>query len=218
LREDFCGTALLCSHLVKSAPGRSAVGLVLDMDTLQWAGSNNLKPLGGLRSQVQLMNCDVLSPSAPKGFDVICAFNFSYCVFHTRKTLVEYFKKAKRGLSDNGVFLLDIHGGPDAQFEMEEVTTHENFDYVWQQGPFDPINNRTVNRIHFRFEDGSEIKNAFVYDWRVWSLTELKDVLADAGFEHVVVWWDGEDNRLVPSNQAVNYQSWLAYVAAWKKK
>ena len=40
--------------------------------------------------------------------DVTVAFNFSYFIFKTRKQLVEYFKKVREGLKDDGVFFLDL--------------------------------------------------------------------------------------------------------------
>ena len=39
--------------------------------------------------------------------DVTVAFNFSYFVFHERKTLVEYFSRARASLGDEGLFVID---------------------------------------------------------------------------------------------------------------
>ena len=216
LREDFCGTAFTSAQWVRSHREREAVGIDLDQPTLNWGSEHNVEPLGKRKDRVSLVNCDVLNPRAPGDFDIVCAFNFSYCVFHNRGDLLRYFRNVLRSLDDQGVFVLDLHGGPDSQFELEESTEHDGFTYVWDQGPFDPINNHTVNRIHFRFTDGSELRDAFVYDWRVWSLPELRDALAEAGFNSVMTWWDGDDDLIRPAQKATNYESWVAHLAAWK--
>src|SRR5687767_13145156 len=46
LREDFCGTALLCAEWVKSRPDRTAVGVDLHAPTQEWGRRHNLEPLG----------------------------------------------------------------------------------------------------------------------------------------------------------------------------
>ena len=49
--------------------------------------------------------------------------------------------------------------------------------------------------IHFKFPDGSKIKRAFSYTWRLWTAPELRDMLLDAGFRNVTVYWEGEDDN-----------------------
>ena len=46
LREDFCGTALLCAEWIHSDPARSATGIDLDADVLSWGHKHNLAPMG----------------------------------------------------------------------------------------------------------------------------------------------------------------------------
>ena len=216
LREDFCGTAKLCADWVKTGPDRRALGVDMDRPTLDWAFSHNIEPLSpDEKNRVELVESDVLEcGSAP--FDVICAFNFSYWTFQKRAILKRYFEKVFACLEDDGLFLLDIYGGPDSQFVMEEETEHDDFTYVWDQAEVDAINNHTICHIHFRFEDGSELTEAFTYDWRIWSMPELRDILDEVGFKKVVAWWDCEDDVLRPKKQAENLISWVAYLAAWR--
>jgi len=58
--------------------------------------------------------------------------------------------------------------------------------YVWEQREFDPCTARAVNAMHFRVERDGEIvqsiEDAFVYRWRLWSVPELRDAMAEAGF------------------------------------
>ena len=114
--------------------------------------------------------------------------------------------------------MLDLHAGPDTQFQLEEIAAYDDFDYVWEQETFNPYNNHTICHIHFRFADGSALKRAFSYDWRVWSLPELRDLLSEVGFGKVEEWWDGTDDdtmvRLTPEDE--NFVSWLGYIVAWR--
>jgi len=215
LREDFCGTAYLAAQWVRSDPRRTAVGLDTDRATLDWGARHNLPPLGAAADRVELMERDVREGTGG-GFDIVVAFNFSYCVFHERRTLVEYMRAARRALAKGGCLVMDMHGGPDSQCMLEETTVHEGFEYVWEHESFDPITHRTVCRIHFRFPDGTELPRAFTYDWRHWSMPELRDALSDAGFRDIEAWWDDDDDVIRRKETAVNTESWVGYLVAWR--
>ncbi|GAB4817447.1 hypothetical protein N2152v2_004493 [Parachlorella kessleri] len=65
LREDFCGTALVCVTWCKGDVFRSAVGLDLDPEPLQWGMRNNAAQLGGSAPrQLCLLQCNVLDDPA----------------------------------------------------------------------------------------------------------------------------------------------------------
>ncbi len=215
LREDFCGTGFMSANWVRSRPERTAMGTDNDRETLDWGLAHNIEPLGEDRSRVELIEQDVRF-FAGDTFDIVAALNFSYCVFHQRSQLVEYFRATREALGDDGFFVIDLHGGPDAQFSLEEPKDMGEFDYVWEQESFDPINNRTVCHIHFHFRDGTRMKRAFTYDWRHWSLPELRDAMYDAGFASVETWWDDEDDMIRKKDSAINTEAWVAYLVAWK--
>lgn len=215
LREDFCGTAKLCADWVRSDPKRKAVGVDIDPPTLAWAQKHNIDPLGPAAKRVRLALSDVRKGTRQR-FDTIAAFNFSYWIFRERAVLKAYFEKARQALKENGLFIIDLHGGPDAQYVLEEETDLDGFSYVWDQESFDPINNRVQCAIHFCFPDGSKIERAFTYDWRVWSLPELRDLLLEVGFSRVDAWWDGLDDVVRPCDSAENLISWIAYLCAWR--
>lgn len=44
-------------------------------------------------------------------------------------------------------------------------------------------------KIHFEFPDGSWIKNAFSYDFRVYTIPEVREALSMAGFRKTHIWW-----------------------------
>ncbi len=221
LREDFCGTALMCADWVRNSPQRRAIGLDLHKPTLEWGRKRNIEPLGAAAERVQLLQADVLEAVEYKA-DIVAAFNFSYCIFKTRRALIEYFQRARAGLSDTGMFVLDIHGGTETSVETDEETEHNDFTYVWEQATFDAVNGFGKRHIHFRFHDGSEMRRAFTYDWRLWTLPEVRDCLLEAGYSQVDVYWEGDDGDGAGNGvfrkvqRADEEESWISYVVAWR--
>lgn len=218
LREDFCGSAILCARWVESAEQRTATGVDIDRSVLGWGERHNLAPLGDARERVTLLRQDVRAKLAKK-HDIVCALNFSYWIFKTRDALRDYFARVRGGLAKGGLFFLDAYGGWDAQEPMQERRRiKQGFTYVWDQNTFDAITHDVTNFIHFEFQDGSKLKRAFRYDWRFWTLPELRELLAEAGFSKVHVYWDTsrtedrDDYR--PRTRAPNQPGWLAYLVA----
>jgi len=229
-KEDFCGTALLSVEWCKSDPQRSAIGVDIDEETLQWGRQHNLEPAGSdVASRVTLLQKDVRDVIEPQ-VDITCAFNFSFCIFKTREALREYFAKAREGLKDDGMLVLDMFGGTECLDELEEETELEEVDgtYIWEHAKFNPITNEILCHIHFEFPDKSRMDKAFTYDWRLWSLPELKELLEEAGYSKVRVYWekfesnDDEDDYLESTGEfyeatdVENQESWHSYVVAEK--
>ncbi len=218
MREDFCGTAYLCAEWAKSLPERTAVGVDIDPSVLAWGKEHNLAPINEPGNRVRLLQQDVRAPS-PGKFDIVNAFNFSYWIFRTRDEMRDYFKKVRRSLNKEGIFICDAYGGWEAQEPMfEERKVRGGFTYVWDQDVLNPIDHTAKNHIHFKFRDGSELKNAFSYEWRFWSLPELQELLQEAGFSNVQVYWDQSEDEdredYKPSKRAENQPGWLAYLVS----
>lgn len=221
LREDFCGTAKLCADWVKSAPERVALGLDLHQPTLDWGLKRHIKALGKDAERVKLLRRNVMD-GAGEPVDVTVAFNFSYCALKSRAEMAQYFKAVFDDTKPDGAFFLDIHGGTESFEEMEESTRRDGFTYVWDQQPYDAINGFSWRHIHFRFPDGTEMKRAFSYDWRIWNLPEIRDILFEVGFKQVDVYWEGADDKgsgngiFRKASRADNEASWIAYIVAWR--
>lgn len=220
LMEDFCGTALLCRSWVESRRGRTAVGVDLDAEVLDWARRNNVEPLGGRAGRVSLRCEDVAGVTSPR-VDVRVGFNFSYSLLITRKAVLRYFRAARRSLNPEGLFAIDLHGGPEAQEELEERKKMPGFSYIWEQGPLNPIDQINECHIHFEFPDGSRMRRAFSYRWRLFGMMELRDMLLEAGFRATEVYWEGTDRETGEGDgvyrrtrKAENDPSWLAYIVA----
>jgi SAM-dependent methyltransferase len=218
LREDFCGTALLSAEWVKGKD-RSAVGVDRDRGVLAWGRAHNLTPLGGRAEAVRLLRQDVRAPcSGP--FDLAVALNFSYCVFRTREELGSYFAAVRRSLARDGLLVLDAYGGWQSWRPQTERRRLRGFTYVWEQARVDPIDHAVVNHIHFEFPDGSHLRRAFSYQWRLWSLPEIGELLAASGFARSSVWWEERDadgiglRRYRRRAHAAQEPAWVAYVIA----
>ncbi|NNE08697.1 MAG: class I SAM-dependent methyltransferase, partial [Gemmatimonadetes bacterium] len=181
LREDFCGTGAVACSFVRTSPENRAVGVDLDPVPLAWGREHHLAPLGEAASRVKLMEGDVLHPPDEK-FDIVCANNFSYFAFKTREKLSSYFRAVHKTLNDEGFLYLDIYGGPEAMIPQLEEWEYDDFTYVWDQDFYDPVTGDYRCYIHFKFPDGSKMKKAFKYDWCLWNLVEVKDLLYEVGY------------------------------------
>lgn len=218
LREDFCGTALLCAEWVRKRPERRATGVDIDPSVLAWGREHNLAPLGDRADRVTLVQADVRAPH--RGVhDVIVAFNYSYWIFRTRDELRDYFAGVRRALAPRGLFFCDAYGGTDAMDVLQESRRiRGGFTYVWEQARFNPIDHDVLNHIHFEFGDGSRMDRAFTYAWRFWTLPELQELLREAGFREVTVYWDRAeregDESYRPTTRIANQPGWLAYLVA----
>ena len=222
-REDFCGTAILCCEFVKRHRDNRAIGVDLDAPTLEWAASHNVSKLDeDQRKRVTLIEGNVLTVREPKA-QMIAGLNFSFSVFKTRKEFGDYMKNACAALVPGGVFALDNWGGGQAQFLMKERKRMKGFTYVWDQNKFDPITHEILCKIHFEFKDGTRIKNAFVYDWRLWTLPEMRELMEEAGFEDIHVLWEGTYRETGEGNgvfrrvaKGGDEEAWIAYVVGRK--
>ena len=223
LREDFCGTAAMCCEWVRTRGDNRAIGVDIEPEVLEWCRTNHFPKLDAdQRARVELRLADVLEDKTA-GVDATCAFNFSYFCFQTREALLRYFRRAYKSLAEEGLFVIDLYGGADAQRTMTETREQEGFDYVWDQHVFDPVSNHVINYIHFEFPDGSEMRRAFTYDWRLWSIPELRDLLAEAGFSESEVYWEGTERKTNEPNgvyrkvtSAPDDPAWVSYIVSYK--
>ncbi|HSP06527.1 MAG TPA: class I SAM-dependent methyltransferase [Acidobacteriota bacterium] len=195
LREDFCGTAGLVCEFVKLHRNNHGIGVDLDPEPLRWCADHLVPQLKKQQqSRVNLIRRDVTRIRSPK-VELIAALNFSYSGFHKRSELIGYFKSVRRSLTPGGVFAMDAHGGREVPETGTETWNLRTFRYVWDVRGFDPASHRLLCRMHFVFPDGSKMRDAFVYDWRLWTLPELREALEDAGFRNQHILWETMDSR-----------------------
>ena len=232
LREDFCGTASLACEWIRRNAKHRAWGIDLDQPTLDFGLEHNVAPLQERAENIQLIQGDVRSAEAPQT-DLIFALNFSFCLFRSRESLCTYFEHARTQLDENGLFVLDIYGGTEAitpkveekivaGFTAPDGMEIPDFTYKWDQADYNVVTNESMNYIHFEVPGIGNIKKAFTYDWRLWTLPELQELLAEAGFSSSEVYIHGFDEngesdevwRLRKNYE--NCEGWIAYVVGIK--
>ncbi len=220
LREDFCASAQMVREWVSWRKSNEAVGVDRDAQVLRAARARLAALPEADRSRGSVLRGDVRSVrSAP--CDVLLALNFSYFVFKTRSQLVAYFAHARTNIAPGGLMIVDAYGGSGSWTAGEEERNLDGFTYVWDQAKGNPITNEVVNHIHFRFPDGSEIRRAFTYEWRLWTLPEITEALVEAGFKKPIVYWEGTDRRtgegngvFKPTKAGEDCDGWIVYITA----
>jgi SAM-dependent methyltransferase len=221
-REDFCGTASAACHWVQQSPEHTSIGVDLDSEVLAWGRKNRVGRLDDKQqSRVTLIESNVLDVSTDP-VDVVGAFNFSYFIFQQRELMKQYFRAIYASLKPDGIFFLDAFGGYEAFEEMKEKTKYDKFTYVWDQKRYSPITGEMECHIHFKFPDGSKLKRAFSYTWRLWTLPEILEMLSETGFKNPTVYWEGTDEDgegdgvFAPDEHGEADAGWIAYLVAEK--
>ncbi|MGE3108564.1 MAG: hypothetical protein AB7G11_18025 [Phycisphaerales bacterium] len=203
LGEDFSGGGAIAKEWVRLFPG--ARGVAVDRDPEPLARLTGARGITVVRDDVR---------RATNNVDLIADLNFSICEIHSRRDLVAYLKHARSRLRSSratgrGVFVCDIYGGSDAYYtgvitERKKGPSGERVVYEWEQRHADPLTGRVVNAMHFRVTPAEpakrarrsrgsarkpySIRDAFVYDWRLWSVPELREAMLDAGFAKTEVY------------------------------
>jgi SAM-dependent methyltransferase len=219
-REDFCGTASAACEWVRTTPTGFAIGVDNDSSVLEWGRKNRIGRLSESdRARVKLLEDDVRTVVTDK-VDIVGAFNFSYFMFETRDELRNYFARARDALNEDGILFLDAFGGPESITIQKEKTKYDGFTYIWDQAHFEPVTNHITCHIHFKFPDGSKLKKAFTYEWRMWSLPEIRELLLEAGFVSARVYWEGADEdgegngEFTESATGDPDAAWVSYIVA----
>ncbi len=232
LREDFCGTAALACEWVSRSPRHRAWGVDIDQPTLDWGLEHNVPYIGKKAGKLKLICGDVMTAGTPP-MDLIMALNFSYCIFKTRTLLRNYFETVRGNLKKDGLLVLDLYGGTEAieakleprdvdGFTAKDGTRIPPFEYTWDQDVYNVIDHHVVNYIHFKIPKVGKIEKAFTYDWRLWTLPELQELLIEAGFKSAEVYlhdWtdDGESDETYRRRTTYeNSLGWVAYIVGIK--
>lgn len=223
LREDFSGTCNTSCEWVRRRRDNRAWGVDLDGDVLAWGRDHHLAALKpAQRERMTQVQGNVLTVATPP-VDMVLAMNFSYWIFKERARMRAYFRRVRAALADDGVFFLDCYGGYDAFRVLRERTDHKGFTYIWEQASYNPINGHMSCYIHFRLADGSRLDRAFSYEWRLWTLPEIRELLHEAGFARTTVYWQGWDEdgesgngEFTPVETADPDAGWICYIAAEK--
>ena len=92
------------------------------------------------------------------------------------------------------------------------------FTYIWEHARYNAADRRLLAYIHFELRDGRKIQKAFTYDWRMYTLPELRDAAIEAGFREFEVWSEGWDEKKKRGNGTLyrrktldNSDTWIGY-------
>lgn len=218
-REDFCGTFAISCEWAKKSKDHRSIGIDLDPEPIAYGTKHYLSQLtADQKKRVTIKRASVLTAGGTKA-DIVAAFNFSFYIFKTRKMLLNYFKQARRNLTPKGLFMVDCFGGKDCQEANVEKTRRGHFTYFWDQTNFDPIRNEAVFHIHFKRKGERLRERVFTYDWRIWTIAEIRELMLEAGFKHTHVYWEGytksgDGNGIFKRTETGDEESdgWVAYV------
>jgi hypothetical protein len=194
LGEDFAGSAALSREWVRR--GARATAVDLDDEALERArGVERLETLVANATDAALRE---------RRADIVHAGNFSLGYLRERERLLDYLRLARARLLERGVFACDTYGGPSA-FELGAWRRERFLEggarvvSTWEHRSADPATGLVENALHFRVErEGEpdfELRDAFVYRWRLWSVAELRDALREAGFRSVELVHDLSGDR-----------------------
>ena len=104
----------------------------------------------------------------------------------------------------------------------EKTSDGETFTYIWDQTSYNIINHHAEFDIHFKLKNGRRLNRAFHYEWRLWTIPEIRELLAEAGFRRSVVYCegtthDGEGNGVFHMREAEEgCEVWVVYVVGLK--
>ena len=228
LREDFCGTARLACAWAGQGEDHAAWGVDVDAGALHWGDRHYRQPMGSAAERVHLVRGDVRRARTPPA-DLLLALNFSYFVFKDRRTLGGYLRHARAALAPGGILVLDIFGGTRAITATCEQKTIRGahgpdgrplkpFRYIWEHAHFDAVTHHVLCHIHFKLHDGTRLKKAFTYDWRLWTIPEIRELMREAGFRSSRVYthgWTAEGNSNGVFREVKRFDNelgWLGYV------
>lgn len=218
LREDFCGTFAICCEWARRNKHNKAVGIDLDGEPLEYGRAHYLTKLRPeQQTRVRTLRDSVLTAKVT-AVDLVIAFNFSFYLFKSRLLLKRYFKRALNGLRHDGLLIVDCFGGMDCQEANEEKSKIGNFFYYWEQANYDPVTNGAIFHIHFKRNGEKKRERVFTYDWRLWTIPEIREAMLEAGFCKVHVYWEGTtraglgDGKFKRVTEGEECGGWVAYM------
>ncbi|KAI8810615.1 hypothetical protein BJ742DRAFT_799533 [Cladochytrium replicatum] len=200
LREDFCGTAIVCREWSKLSPENIAYGVDLDAAVLDYADKvtqservklywgdvlvDQHKPVAPSDQNVRIVEDDDTPTADKRGslgalpkVDIIAGLNYGVCYFGDRTTLVKYLRASRSRLRDGGVLVVDVFGGGNVTSGKGRIVERrfEDFTYYFEQRGYE--------------RDGSWLRSVFRYTFRAYTIPEIREAMIEAGFSETMVWW-----------------------------
>ena len=146
------------------------------------------------------------TPILSSNVALTCDTTSRTCVLHSHQAVfcpghVRGLGGADGGHGQNSLQRFHLHVGTD------ELRSHP------ERGNF---------HIHFRFHDHGGIKKAFTYDWRLWTMREVRELLEETGFKGTDIYWERTNPKTGNGSgyyrrigRAKTAAGWNALIVAW---
>ncbi len=187
LREDFAGTAGVARAWLDLDPSHRAIAVDADAEPL--ARTKHIPRLRAVRADVRRCNAKA---------HVISATNFPIGYWHSRADLIRYLRATRQRLHPRGVFVCDTYTGPTALTAGLTLTRRVpivrhgqrlTIRQTWEQRAADERTRLVTDVLHFEVRQGRRVlrrlSDAFIYEWRLWSIPELTDAIREVGFKRI---------------------------------
>lgn len=222
VKEDFCGSFYFSSEWVKSHKKRKAVAVDIDWEPLRQGYHSYYNEMSSdQKNRLTIIQGDVCHKFGDS-VDINFASNFSYNCIKERTQLKKYFKSVFENLNSRGIFVMDHFGGADTLMPyLDRIPSKllgEKWYYEWELKKYNPNTAEALYYIHFsRSKSKREFPRVFTYDWRMWSLQELKDILLEVGFKDVAFYWeDDRDHFSLKPQGDTSLSTWVVHVVGIK--
>ncbi|WP_421379991.1 class I SAM-dependent DNA methyltransferase [Bacillus salacetis] len=202
LLDIGCGTGELSLRLVKG--GYSVTGVDLSEDMLFMALEKAEKE--GL--DLPLFQQDMSELEGLGRFDIITIFCDSLNYLGTEEKVINTFKKVREHLSEQGLFLFDVH----SIYKMSQIFLNETFTYnddevayIWDCFPGESPNSVEHGLTFFVRDDetGQYERIDEIHHQRTFPVLTLKNWLNEAGFEVLEVTADFTEGKPADNSERI---------------
>jgi len=228
LREDFCATFRNACAWVQKDNLHKAIAIDVSQETLDYGKARMTHLSQDEQERLKILCEDVHKVKTTKA-DIISVSNFSIGYLKSRVTLVQYLKHALTGVGKKGLVVFDLLGGqemsvPQVDKRSFKMPDGQKIKYFWDHDSFNPITNEATFYIHYKIKGTPRFERVFEYHWRMWSISEIRDCMMEAGFDGVKVYWEEDDEETGEGSdhysmheKAEDCPVWIAYVVGIKK-
>ena len=118
---------------------------------------------------------------------------------------------------------MDAFGGYEAFQEIREKTRHKHFDYIWGTRKLQPDQRRHDLSHPLPLSGWLEAEKGLHLYLALWTLPELQELLIEAGFARVTVYWEEVDEKTgdgtgvySPATVGAADPGWVCFIVAEK--
>lgn len=182
-----CGTGQVTWRLAER--GYQLTGVDLSEDMLVEAASHSLEK----NLNIQWLKQDMTQLEGLSNYDLIISYCDVINYITQQEKVSAAFQRAYHSLSEDGIFLFDVHSMDYVKNEMIDQLFSEVYDqlaYIWFCYPGDHQGEMTHELTFFLEEDGKYQRFDEFHHQRTYPLSIYLNLLFEAGFKSVKVYTD----------------------------